>query len=57
MSRLTPFTPWQLLDHEPRAAKQVPLLLNMKEDDLALVKSIESGDPDLGRSPTRPGSY
>lgn len=40
----------QLLDHEPRAAKQVPLLLKMKEDNLAVVKAIESGDPDLGQS-------
>lgn len=37
----------QLLDYEPRAAKQVPLLLSMKEDNLALVKAIDSGDPDL----------
>lgn len=37
----------QLLEHEPRASKQVPLLLNMKEYDLALVKAIESGDPNL----------
>ncbi|KAI5475070.1 hypothetical protein MNV49_001946 [Pseudohyphozyma bogoriensis] len=37
----------KLLDHEPRASKQVPLLLNMKEDNLALVKAMESGDPNL----------
>ncbi|KAL8276676.1 hypothetical protein RQP46_010944 [Phenoliferia psychrophenolica] len=37
----------KLLDFEPRASKQVPLLLSMKEDDLALVKAIESGDPNL----------
>lgn len=37
----------QLLDHENRAAKQVPLLLSMREDNLALVKSIASGDPNL----------
>ncbi|KAK2773743.1 hypothetical protein FQN53_003980 [Emmonsiellopsis sp. PD_33] len=37
----------QLLNHEPRAGRQVPLLLNMEEDDLALDKSIESGDTDL----------
>lgn len=36
-----------LLNHEPRAGKQVPLLLNMEEDELALDKAIESGDPDL----------
>lgn len=37
----------ELLNHEPRAAKQVPLLLDMEEDDLALEKAIESGDTDL----------
>lgn len=36
-----------LLDHEPRAGKQVPLLLSMKEDTIALDKAIESGDTDL----------
>lgn len=38
----------QLLDHEPRAGDQVPLLLAMKEDRLALTKAIDSGDTDLG---------
>jgi hypothetical protein len=37
----------QLLDYEPRAGKQVPLLLNMEEDDVALDKAMESGDTDL----------
>ncbi|PYH49546.1 tethering complex subunit VPS16 [Aspergillus saccharolyticus JOP 1030-1] len=37
----------QLLNHEPRAGKQVPLLLNMEEDEIALDKAIESGDIDL----------
>mmetsp|Transcript_8410 Transcript_8410/g.11326 ORF Transcript_8410/g.11326 Transcript_8410/m.11326 type:complete len:835 (-) Transcript_8410:32-2536(-) len=36
-----------LLDHEPRAADQVPLLTYMQQDDIALVKAIESGDTDL----------
>ena len=36
-----------LLNHEPRAGKQVPLLLSMEEDELALDKAIESGDTDL----------
>jgi vacuolar protein sorting-associated protein 16 len=36
-----------LLNAEPRAGKQVPLLLNMEEDEIALDKSIESGDTDL----------
>ena len=36
-----------LLNHEPRAGKQVPLLLNMEEDEIALNKAIESGDTDL----------
>jgi hypothetical protein len=39
----------QLLDHEPRASDQVPLLLSMKEDRLALVKAVDSGDTDLGK--------
>ncbi|RPA85838.1 vacuolar protein sorting 16 [Ascobolus immersus RN42] len=37
----------QLLNYEPRAGKQVPLLLSMEEDDIALDKAIESGDTDL----------
>lgn len=37
----------QLLNHEPRAGRQVPLLLNMEEDEIALDKAIESGDTDL----------
>jgi hypothetical protein len=36
------------LDYEPRAADQVPLLISMQQDDLALSKAIESGDTDLG---------
>lgn len=36
-----------LLNSEPRAGKQVPLLLSMEEDEIALDKAIESGDPDL----------
>ncbi|PQE23731.1 vacuolar sorting vps16 protein [Rutstroemia sp. NJR-2017a WRK4] len=36
-----------LLNHEPRAGKQVPLLLSMSEDEIALDKAIESGDSDL----------
>jgi vacuolar protein sorting-associated protein 16 len=37
----------QLLDHETRGGKQVPLLLSMEEDEIALDKAIESGDIDL----------
>lgn len=37
----------ELLNHEPRAGRQVPLLLSMEEDELALGKAIESGDTDL----------
>ncbi|KAJ1335453.1 vacuolar protein sorting-associated protein 16 [Microdochium nivale] len=37
----------ELLNHEPRAGRQVPLLLNMEEDEIALDKAIESGDSDL----------
>lgn len=37
----------QLLNHEPRAGRQVPLLLSMEEDEVALDKAIESGDTDL----------
>ena len=36
-----------LLNHEPRPGKQVPLLLSMREDRIALDKAVESGDPDL----------
>lgn len=37
----------QLLNHETRAGKQVPLLLSMEEDEIALDKALESGDTDL----------
>lgn len=37
----------QLLNHESRAGKQVPLLLSMSEDEVALDKAIASGDTDL----------
>jgi hypothetical protein len=37
-----------LLDHEPRAANQVPLLLQMRQDRVALIKAVDSGDTDLG---------
>ncbi|KAG0200791.1 hypothetical protein BGX28_006226 [Mortierella sp. GBA30] len=36
-----------LLDYEPRAGDQVPLLLSMQQNEHALVKAIESGDTDL----------
>lgn len=37
----------ELLEHEPRAGKQVPLLLSVGEESRALDKAIESGDTDL----------
>lgn len=37
----------QLLNYEPQAGRQVPLLLNMEEDEIALDKAVESGDTDL----------
>jgi len=37
----------RLLDYEPKTADQVPLLMRMKKDELALQKAIESGDTDL----------
>ncbi|KAI0319241.1 vacuolar assembling/sorting protein VPS16 [Amylostereum chailletii] len=36
-----------LLDHEPRPSDQVPLLLAMREDRIALQKAVDSGDTDL----------
>ncbi|ONK69968.1 uncharacterized protein A4U43_C05F28830 [Asparagus officinalis] len=36
-----------LVDHEPRAVEQVPLLLSIGEEDSALGKATESGDTDL----------
>ena len=42
--------PRQLLEHESRAEEQVPLLLQMKEDKVALAKAVDSGDTDLGTS-------
>lgn len=37
----------ELLEYEPRAGKQVPLLLSIGEESIALDKAIESGDTDL----------
>ena len=37
----------QLLEHEPRAGKQVPLLLSIGEESIALDKALASGDMDL----------
>ncbi|TIB67270.1 hypothetical protein E3P77_01671 [Wallemia ichthyophaga] len=37
----------KMLDREPRASEVVPQLKRMKEDRLALLKAIESSDPDL----------
>jgi vacuolar protein sorting-associated protein 16 len=39
----------QLLNSEPRASEQVPLLIKMRRDQLALTKALESGDTDLGK--------
>ncbi len=36
-----------LLEHEPCAAEQVPLLLGLGDEERALSKALESGDPDL----------
>lgn len=36
-----------LLEHEPRAGKQVPLLLSMGEESVALDRAIDAGDADL----------
>ena len=42
---------FQLLDYEPKASEQVPLLLRMDQDHVALTKAIDSGDSDLGQLP------
>ncbi|KJE95370.1 vacuolar assembling/sorting protein VPS16 [Capsaspora owczarzaki ATCC 30864] len=36
-----------LLDYEPKAGVQVPLLMTMDQDEMALTKAIESGDTEL----------
>ena len=36
-----------LLDYEPKAGDQVPLLLKMKEESHALAKAVDCGDTDL----------
>ncbi|KAJ8753400.1 hypothetical protein K2173_019799 [Erythroxylum novogranatense] len=36
-----------LVEHEPRSSKQIPLLLSIGEEDVALMKATESGDTDL----------
>jgi vacuolar protein sorting-associated protein 16 len=38
----------RLLEHERSGGEQVPLLLSMQEDRLALLKAVDSGDTDLG---------
>eukprot|EP00842_Homolaphlyctis_polyrhiza_P005915 jgi/Hompol1/6324/HPOL_001083-RA len=38
---------YALIDYEPSSANQVPLLLSMQQDELALIKAIESFDSDL----------
>ena len=47
MVALKPLLHFQLLEHEKQAAEQVPLLLAMKEDRLALAKAVKSNNPDL----------
>lgn len=37
----------RLLDEETRPSEQVPLLLKMNQDSLALNKAVQSGDSDL----------
>ncbi|XP_066599627.1 vacuolar protein sorting-associated protein 16 homolog [Prorops nasuta] len=37
----------KLIDYEPRASKQVPLLLTLEEQRPALNKAVDSGDTDL----------
>uniref|UniRef100_A0AAJ7WJY4 Vacuolar protein sorting-associated protein 16 homolog n=1 Tax=Petromyzon marinus TaxID=7757 RepID=A0AAJ7WJY4_PETMA len=37
----------KLLDFEPRAAEQVPLLMKLNRVDLAMMRAIQSGDSDL----------
>jgi hypothetical protein len=37
----------RLLNFEPKAAEQVPLLMKMNKDHMALTKAIDSGDTDL----------
>jgi hypothetical protein len=37
----------QLIDYEPRAHQQVPLLLTLGEERAALHKAVESGNTDL----------
>ena len=39
---------FQLLDYEPKASNQVPLLLRMEKFELALQKALDSGDMDQG---------
>jgi len=39
----------QLLDHETKAANQIPLLMKIEKYDTALKKAIDSGDSNLGQ--------
>ena len=39
----------RLLEYEPKASEQVPLLMKMTRNELALSKAIDSGDTDLGK--------
>lgn len=38
---------FQLIDYEPRAHQQVPLLLTLGEERAALHKAVQSGNTDL----------
>lgn len=41
------FNSFQLIDYEPKAQLQVPLLLRLGEEQVALNKAVESGNTDL----------
>jgi len=40
---------FKLLDHETKAANQIPLLMKIEKYDTALKKAIDSGDSNLGQ--------
>lgn len=40
-------TTLQLIDYEPRAHQQIPLLMALGEERVALHKAVESGNTDL----------
>lgn len=49
LSKIVPVLFCKLLDHETKAANQIPLLMKIERYDAALKKAIDSGDSNLSK--------